>query len=143
MRLLSITAGGLLVLGGLYVTVGERIAGASADGTVNAQIITLRAPIEGTVSLPVRNVGARIKAQQAVADIFDSRYDTMRLLELERAQGMLQTDLERAKEQLRALTIAREQLQGQSSGYQTGRVSQIEARLGEARASLDAAQARL
>jgi multidrug resistance efflux pump len=143
MRLLSVTAGGLLLLGGLYVTVGERMAGASADATVNARIITLRAPIEGTVSLPVRNVGARVEAQQTVAEIFDSRYDTVRLLELERAQGTLRTDLERAKEQLRALTSAREQLQGQSSGYQAGRVSQIEARLGEARASLDAAQARL
>jgi multidrug resistance efflux pump len=143
MRLLSLTAGSIVLIGGLYVAVGERMAGTSADATVNARIMTLRAPIEGTVSLFVRDVGARVEAHQMVAEIFDSRYDTVRLLELERSQSALKTDLERTKAQLQALNSAREQLQAQSTHYQTGRVRQIEARLGEAQASLDASQARL
>lgn len=143
MRLLSLAAGGVLLIGGLYVAVGERMAGTSADATVNARIIGLRAPIEGTVFLSVRDVGFRVGANQTVAEIFDSRYDTVRLLELERSQSGLQTDHERAKAQFQALHSAREQLQEQSTRYQTGRVRQIEARLGEAQASLDASQARL
>ena len=51
MRLLSLTAGSIVLIGGLYVAVGERMAGTSADATVNARITTLRAPIEGTVCL--------------------------------------------------------------------------------------------
>ena len=36
MRLLSLTAGSIVLIGGLYVAVGERMAGTSADATVNA-----------------------------------------------------------------------------------------------------------
>jgi multidrug resistance efflux pump len=115
MRLLSLTAGSIVLIGGLYVAVGERMAGTSADATVNARIMTLRAPIEGTVSLFVRDVGARVEAHQMVAEIFDSRYDNVRLLELERGQSALKTDLERTKAQLQALDSAREQLQAQST----------------------------
>jgi hypothetical protein len=44
MRLLSIAAGSIVLVGGLYIAIGERMAGTSADATVNARVMTLRAP---------------------------------------------------------------------------------------------------
>lgn len=92
------------------------------------------------MTLLARNLGARLEPQQNVAEIFDTRYDNARLLELERTQSSLQTDL---KAQLVALARARNRLQEQAARYQDGRVQQIEARIGEATAALESAQARL
>ena len=143
MRVFGILTGTILVLVGLYVVVGERLAGTSADATVNARIVSVRAPIDGAVTLLARDLGTRVEAQQNVAEIFDTRHDTARLLELERGQSQLETDLKRVKAQLTALSQASDQLQQQASRYQTGRVQQIESRIGEAKAAFESAQARL
>jgi len=79
MKLLRIVVGLLLLLGGLYVLIGEHFAGTSADATVNARINVIRAPIEGQVSLAVRSIGARVNAGELIADITDQRFDTARL----------------------------------------------------------------
>jgi len=143
MKLYGLGVGAVLLVAGLYVAIGERLAGTSADATINARLVTLRAPIDGTVTLSVSSVGTRVATQQPIAEIFDTRYDNVRLLELQRNQATFQTDLARSTKQLHALQRLREELLDQASKYQTGRVRQIEARLAEARAASDAAESRL
>ncbi|SFJ53112.1 Multidrug resistance efflux pump [Bosea sp. OK403] len=143
MKLFRILIGVVLLLGGLFVLVGEYFAGTSADATINARINVIRAPIEGQVSLAVRSIGARVNAGELVADIADERFDTARLLDLERDRDNQQIELRRIATQKTALSQARAGFAAQLADYQKGRVSQIEARIAEGRAAQDAALARL
>jgi multidrug resistance efflux pump len=143
LKLLRILIGVVLLLGGLFVLVGEYFAGTSADATINARINVIRAPIEGQVSLAVRSIGARVNAGELVADIADERFDTARLLDLERDRDNQQIELRRVATQKTSLSQARAGFAAQLADYQKGRVSQIEARIAEGRAAQDAALARL
>ena len=143
MKAFRIVVGLLLLVGGLYALIGEHFAGTSADATVNARINVIRAPIEGQVNLAVRSIGARVNAGELVADITDERFDTARLIDLERDRDNQQIELKRIAAQKHAIGKARAGFAAQLDDYQKGRVSQIEARIAEARASQDAASARL
>lgn len=143
MKAFRIVVGLLLLVGGLYALIGEHFAGTSADATVNARINVIRAPIEGQVNLAVRSIGARVNAGELVADITDERFDTARLIDLERDRDNQQIELKRIAAQKHAISKARAGFAAQLDDYQKGRVSQIEARIAEARASQDAASARL
>ena len=143
MKLLRIAAGLLLLIGGLYVLIGEHFAGTSADATVNARINVIRAPIEGQVSLTVRSIGARVNAGELVAEVVDQRFDPVRLLDLQRQRDAQQIDLRRIAAQKVVLTQARASFAAQLLDYQRGRISQIEARIAEARAAQDSSSARL
>lgn len=143
MKIFRLVAGLVLLIGGLYVLVGEHFAGTSADATVNARITVVRAPIEGVVSLAVRSIGARIKAGELIADVVDDRFDTARLIDLERQLDSQRLEAKRAAAQRLALIQARDGFASQLESYQKGRVGQIEARLAEARAAQDASAARL
>lgn len=59
-RTAKLAAGLLLAAGGAYVIVGEQMAGISADAVINAQVVTVRAPVDGELTLQVRNLGARL-----------------------------------------------------------------------------------
>jgi multidrug resistance efflux pump len=143
MKLARTVIGLVLLAGGLYVIVGEHFAGTSADATVNARLYIVRAPIEGKVTLAVRSIGARVNPGELVADIADERFDTARLLELERDRDNQQIDLKRIAGQRIALSESRIGLEAQSTDYQRGRIRQIEARIAEMKAAQDAAAARL
>jgi multidrug resistance efflux pump len=80
MKALRTALGLTLLAGGLYVLIGEHLAGTSADATLNARLYVVRAPIEGRVALAVRNIGAKVKQGELIADIADQRFDTARLL---------------------------------------------------------------
>lgn len=143
MKLLRILLGLLLLVGGLYIIIGEHFAGTSSDATVNARINVIRAPIEGQVSLAIRSIGARVNAGELVADINDDRFDTARLIDLERDRDTQQIELKRIASQRAALTQVRGSFERQLQDYQRGRISQIEARMAESRSVADAASARL
>ena len=143
MKIFRMVIGMLLLVGGLYVLIGEHFAGTSADATVNARLNVIRAPIEGHVRLAVKSIGARVNAGELVADIIDERFDNARLIDLERDRDSQQIELKRVATQKVTLTTARAGFASQLGDYQKGRVSQIEARIAEARAAQDAAMARL
>jgi multidrug resistance efflux pump len=143
MKRIRIILGAILLLGGLYIVVGEHLSGTSADATINARTSMLRAPIEGNVDFTVRNIGARVSDDEVVARITDDRFDTARLIDLERARASLEADLGRIKAQVVAVTEARKVLQAQAKDYQEGRIRQIQARIAEAQASQGSAAARL
>lgn len=143
MRIFKILIGGLILVVGIYVLVGERLVGTSTDATLNARVIALRTPIDGEATIAVRSVGTRVGANSLVAEIVDRRFDNSRLLELERDQGLRQTELQRTRQHIEALAAVRGRLQTQSDSYQSGRIRQIEARVGEASATLDSANAKM
>jgi multidrug resistance efflux pump len=143
MKSIRIILGAVLLLGGLYIVVGEYLSGTSADATINARTSVLRAPVEGKVEFTVRNIGSRVSAEETVARILDDRFDTARLIDLERARASLEADVRRIKAQVTTVAAAREVLETQAKDYQEGRIRQIQARIGEAEASRASAVARL
>jgi multidrug resistance efflux pump len=143
MRVIKLIIGALLLVGGLYILVGEHFAGTSADATVNARMAVVRAPVEGEVSLSLRSIGARVGAGETVASILDDRFDTARLIDLQRSLDVQGLDLKRIKAQRANLKSARKSYEAQVADYQQGRVRQIEARIAEAEATQGAANARL
>ncbi|PAY08639.1 MULTISPECIES: HlyD family secretion protein [Bradyrhizobium] len=143
MKLIRVVIGLILLAGGLYVILGEHFAGTSADATVNARLYVVRAPIDGRVTLSVKSIGARINAGELAAEVSDERFDTARLLELERDRDNQRIELKRIAGQRDALSRSRAGFDAQSTDYQRGRIRQIEARIAETKAAQDAAAARL
>ncbi|MGY3134024.1 multidrug resistance efflux pump [Bradyrhizobium sp. USDA 4501] len=143
MKLLRAIVGLAMLAVGLYVVIGEHFAGTSADATLNARLYIVRAPIEGKVTLAVKNIGARIGPGELIAEINDQRFDTARLLELDRDRANQQIELNRLLGQREALSASRSRFDAQATEYQRGRVRQIEARIAETKAAQDAAAARL
>jgi multidrug resistance efflux pump len=143
MTLARAVIGLVLLAGGLYILIGEHFAGISADATVNARVYVIRAPIEGNVTLAIKSIGARVHAGELIADVSDDRFDTARLLELERDRDAQQIELKRIAAQRTALSQSRAGFEAQSVDYQRGRTRQIEARIAESKATQDAASARL
>jgi multidrug resistance efflux pump len=142
-RMMRIGAGLLVVGGALYVIVGEHFSGTSADAVINAQVVTMRAPIDGELQLAVHSLGARVNSQEKLATVSDPRPDDTRLLDLRRTAAQLQADLQRLKDRRAALETARAAYQKQADTYASGRLRQIEARIAEATSSMQAAQSRL
>ncbi len=142
-RAVKLAAGLLLAAGGAYVIVGEQMAGVSADAVINAQVVTVRAPVDGELALQVRNLGARLGAGEAIGRVEDPRPDETRLVDLRRMLAMAEADLGRLLDLTRALVASRAVLEGQAADYARGRVRQLEERLAEARAALEGTQSRL
>ncbi|HZH51537.1 MAG TPA: HlyD family efflux transporter periplasmic adaptor subunit [Microvirga sp.] len=142
MKIFRIILGAILLLGGLYVIVGEYLSGTSADATINARTAVLRAPIGGLAEFSVRTIGAQVSPEETVVRITDTRFDTARLIDLERTRSTLEADLARLKAQSAAVDDARKILQVQAKSYQEGRVRQIRSRIAEAQAALNSAEAK-
>lgn len=142
-RWIKVAAGVVFVGAGLYVIVGEQMAGVSADAVVNAQIVTVRAPVDGVISLQVRTLGTRIAAEEPLGTITDPRPDELRLTDLRQTLTHAETDLRRLEDLITALVASRSAYARQADDYAAGRTRQVEARLAEATAALEAAQARL
>jgi multidrug efflux pump subunit AcrA (membrane-fusion protein) len=142
-RAAKLAAGFLLAVGGAYVVVGEQMAGVSADAVINAQVVTVRAPVDGELTLQVRNLGAHLGQGEAIGRLEDPRPDETRLVDLRRMLAAAEADLGRLLDLTRALVASRAVLEGQAADYARGRVQQLEARLAEARAALEGTQSRL
>jgi multidrug resistance efflux pump len=141
-KIVKVVTGLILVLAAIYAILGEQLAGTSTDATVNAQIITVRSPVDGDLTLDVRAFGSRIGANQALGSVRDPRPDDTRLLELQRSLTTLTSDKDRIRDLIVGLEQSRGVYQRQASVYAEGRVSQLEARLAETRALQEAAAAR-
>jgi multidrug resistance efflux pump len=142
-RLLKVLLGLVLVVGGLYAIVGEQLAGTSASAVINAQVTVLRAPLDGEVNFAVRGLGTRLDAGEAVAAVVDPRPDDARLVELERAAGAAEAELQRLEDLAAVLSDSHRRFERQAEAYMQGRVRQLEARIAETQAVMEAAASRL
>lgn len=136
-----ICAGGLFAAG-LYIVVGEHFVGVSADATVNARYTTLRAPIDGTLALSVKTIGARLIKSERLGEVEDVRADQGRLIDLLRIDVSHSAELRKYGAQRKSISAAKTILAGHADTYKSGRVRQLEARLREANATIEAARSR-
>ena len=142
-RMLSLVAGLALLAFGGYFVFGEFLAGVSATATINARLMVVRSPIDGMLTLRIRSLGARVAAEERLGEITDVRADTGRLAELKRTEVSLEADLSRIEKQRKLVAKAQQTFAAYSEDYRHGRIKQLEARLGEARALTGASEARL
>lgn len=142
-KVVRLVIGAIIILAGLFVIVGEQMAGVSSNAVINAQVLILRAPIDGEVNMQVKTLGTRVNPTQLLATLSDPRPDEVRLVDLQREARRITIELERLQALTKQLGPIREAFARQAADYAKGRVSQLETRLGEATATLDAVQARL
>jgi multidrug resistance efflux pump len=142
-RWLLIAFGLLFSIVGLYVILGEQFSGTSADAVINAQVLILRAPIDGQLTLASHKLGARVDAKENLANLLDPRPDDTRLIDLQHTESQLDIELQKLKVRTADLQTARAGYQKQADTYLAGRVGQIEARIAEANSTMEAAQAKL
>ena len=142
-RIVKALAGFVLLGAGLYVILGEQLAGTSSSAVINAQVTVLRAPIDGQVGFAVRALGARLAASEVLATVRDERADDGRLVDLRRAADVAASDLKRLEDLVTVLQDAQEGYARQADAYGEGRVRQLEARIAETNAVLEAAGSRL
>jgi multidrug resistance efflux pump len=142
-KVIRLVIGAVIVFAGLFVIVGEQMAGVSSNAVINAQVLILRAPIDGEVNLQVKTLGTRVTPNQLLATLSDPRPDDIRLVDLQREARRITIELERLQALAKQLAPIRAVFEKQAEDYAKGRVSQLETRLSEANATLDAVQARL
>lgn len=136
MRYAALVTGILTVIFALWIIVGEQMSGASANAVVNAPVVTVRAPVAGTLRLPERQLGSRISRGQVIASVEDTNVDRVRLndlfmeLQLEHA-ARLQTE-----QMLEETQNLRQQLSDRAETFRMHRLQELEARLSHARARL-------
>ena len=116
----------------------------SAEAIVNARIITVRAPIEGRVSMAMGNIeiGTPVKAGQKIIEIENARSDRMHLNNLRRVRDQYRTSLSVLDAKRKVLERRRSLLSRQQSSFRKGRIQQLKKRLGELDFQISAQRAR-
>ncbi|MDO5527926.1 MAG: HlyD family efflux transporter periplasmic adaptor subunit [Paracoccus sp. (in: a-proteobacteria)] len=129
--------GAVILVLGLWVVIGEQIAGVSADAVVNGRLATLRSPIGGTVTMPPISLGWRVGIDETVATVTDPRVDSIRRDDLALEQARAQSEVRRVEAALVSLADAEAALRERADAYLGYRITEIEARLLEARHRLE------
>lgn len=136
MRFVQILVAAVLLLGGLWVLIGEQLAGVSADATINARLTAVRAPVAGDVTLSPLTLGSRVKAGDELGQIADPRVDAIRLDDLILEQALETAGVTRHLTIIAALETLVQALQPRTAIYDAERVAEIAARLDFAEARL-------
>ncbi|MFA5898875.1 MAG: HlyD family efflux transporter periplasmic adaptor subunit [Hyphomicrobium sp.] len=126
-----------------WIPLQRLLATTSAEATVNARLINLRAPIDGKVSLvaPSIAIGTEVEPGETLLHITNIRADRGRLDDLRRTIDTLQSEataLERRMTQLKGIDA---DLVAQRNAFQEGRVRQLEARAAELQVNITQAEA--
>jgi multidrug resistance efflux pump len=116
----------------------------SVEAIVNARTLTLRAPIDGTVSsVPTElAVGATFPSGTALLHITNSRADRTRLDDLRRLEGRTKIETTGLKTRLDNIEQMHGEFVAQTQLFQIGRIAQLEARIEESKSNLAAATTR-
>lgn len=132
MKYRRLILGLIAIVVALWIIVGEQMSGASADAVVNAPIVTVRATVAGDLSVPTRQLGARVAEGEVIASIEDPVVDRIRLDDL-----LMEARLEEATraqiETLLAETQAtREALLERTHIFRARRLEELRTRLAHA-----------
>ncbi|ODR97593.1 hypothetical protein AUC69_10775 [Methyloceanibacter superfactus] len=127
-----------------WVPLSRLLSVTSAEATINARLINLRAPIDGTISIvaPTIAVGTQVEPGETLLRVTNSRADRQGLDELRRTIDGLRTEATGFEQRAEELKKTEADLAAQSKAFQTGRIRQLEARAGELVTELNAAKAR-
>ena len=114
---------------------------ASTEAIVNARIVTLRAPIEGTIADWASNlkVGGLVTARAPLFKVENPQTDRGRVDDLQRAIDLRDLERRTAKERLAMFGVLRSNLEQQVNEFQEGRLSQLRAKEAEYGADLEVA----
>ncbi|MDX8481524.1 HlyD family efflux transporter periplasmic adaptor subunit [Mesorhizobium sp. VK24D] len=142
-RLLKSVLGLALVVAAGWMPTQRLLQISSVEAVVNARLVTVRAPISGTVGLDTRSagVGDAIDAGAPLVTITETRGDRGRL-------NAALDELSNAEQERQALTLRmqslvglRDRLRDQLAAFRKNRLLQIDAEMDEADARIEAAVA--
>lgn len=136
MKYKRLILGLLAIILALWIIVGEQMSGATADAVVNAPIVTMRATVSGNLTVPARQLGARVTQGEVLASVEDPVVDRVRLDDL-----LMEVRLEdAARAQIEALLAetktVREPLIERTQIFRDRRLEELRARLSHAEARL-------
>ncbi|MFT3730542.1 MAG: HlyD family efflux transporter periplasmic adaptor subunit [Hyphomicrobium sp.] len=119
------------------------LATTSAEAVVNARIITIRAPIEGEVSMNQAgtDIGSLFRADQNILTIRNPRANSVHLTDLIRERNQLQTSVGALQSKKQILESSLQELTRQQERFRLGRIEQLDQRVREADADIAAAEA--
>lgn len=119
------------------------LATTSAEAVVNARIVTLRAPIEGEVTMahPETDIGSAYRVDEPILTIRNPRADSSPLTGLMREHDQLGTSIGALQAKQHLLNANLQELNEQQERFRIGRIAQIEQRTREADADIAAAEA--
>ena len=124
-----------------WLPLNRILATTSAEAIVNARVITVRAPIEGTVSLHL-DIGARLTSGDEIASIENPRVDRSSVMAIQRARSGLVTNIAVLNQKRQILEARRAELSQQIERFRIGRVDQLTSRLAETDSQLASARLR-
>jgi multidrug resistance efflux pump len=131
----------LFLLAAAYFATNQILTTSSLEGTVTSPLVTLRAPIDGRVSMERLTTGQTVAVNDTLISIDDPRVDN-------RPHSELQARLAGAKEQASALAVQAEslsqliaQLTDRSQQHRKATIARIERLMDEARAQYNSAKA--
>ncbi len=116
----------------------------SAEAILNARVVTLRAPIEGTIGKWAADlkVGTRVVTGKPLFQIENRQADQSRVDDLQRMLELRDLERRTAIERLAMLTTLKIDLENQVREFRIGRINQLKAREAEYTADLAAAENR-
>lgn len=128
----------------VWIPAQRLLQATSVEAVVNARTLTLRAPIEGTVSPALSDlaVGTTFQAETPLLRITDARADRSRFDDLQRLKERTEAETAALKTHLDAIERMHDEFVTQTELFQKGRIAQLEARVEEGRSNLAAAVTR-
>ncbi|RUO97566.1 HlyD family efflux transporter periplasmic adaptor subunit [Hyphomicrobium sp.] len=126
-----------------WVPVQRLLATTSAEAVVNARIVTLRAPIEGEVTMKHggTDIGTPFDRDQSILTINNPRADASALAALTQQRGQLVTNISALEAKKQLLESNLKELDTQQERFRLGRIQQIDQRTREVDADIAAAEA--
>lgn len=130
-----------LILG--WVPALRLLATTSAEAVVNARVVTLRAPIEGDVTMATAttDIGSKFQSSQEILTIRNPRADYSHLDSMQRERDQLATAIAALDAKKRLLAANVTELSAQQENFRIGRVAQLEQRVRETDADIAATEA--
>lgn len=93
MRYGRLLLGTCIVVASLWIIVGEQISGVSSNAVVNARLSTVRAPLPGTLAMPMRPLGEKFAEGETVAELAAAHQNQHRLDDLELEAALAEAEL--------------------------------------------------
>ncbi len=127
----------------LWVPVQRLLYSTSAQATINARVINLRAPIDGNVSVvaPTVAVGTQVTGGEPLLRLTNSRAGRERLDDMRRTVSGLGSEAAALKSRMEQLRKIQGDVKEQLNAFQKGRIHQLESRQDELTAEIKSAEA--
>ncbi|WP_246788140.1 HlyD family efflux transporter periplasmic adaptor subunit [Bradyrhizobium sp. CCBAU 53421] len=117
----------------------------SVEAVVNARIVTLRSPIDGTVGAKPQQGSTQLSVVHegdAILHVVNARGDRVRLDDLRRQMSRMENERPSLAAKLAAAETAQQDLARQAGQFRDGRILQLQARIAEIQTAIEAAAAR-